>query len=125
MHDDQIQGEFEGKTFKHETVKLDGSNFKDCTFHSCAFLYAGGPPPAISGCSFDTCTWGFAEGAANTLMFLSGFYNGGFADLIEQTFHEVRKGTPLARQSEGKKPAGSRTFFGLEPLRVFKVPKAK
>lgn len=121
----EIQGSFEDQRFSRETIKLDGSEFRQCTFSSCAFVYAGGAPPAISGCSFDSCTWQFAGNAANTLAFLSGFYNGGFADLIEGTFHEIRKGDMLKPQSPAAKTKGGRSFFGIEPLKIFKVPKKK
>ena len=67
---DQISGEFSGKTFKRESIKLDGSKFENCQFKACAFVYSGGQPPTISGCGFDGCTWGFSDDAANTGFFI-------------------------------------------------------
>ncbi|MEM7427441.1 MAG: hypothetical protein AAF441_15205 [Pseudomonadota bacterium] len=121
----EIQGRFEGEKFSRETIKLDGSEFVKCAFTDCAFVYAGGSPPGISGCNFDRCTWQFAGEAANTLAFLSGFYNGGFADLIEGTFHEIRKGDMLKTEAPAGKGKGGKSFFGIEPLKIFKVPKKK
>ena len=106
-------------------MKLDGSEFRNCQFKGCAFVYAGGPPPAIAGCNFDSCTWQFADEAANTVAFLSGFYNGGFADLIEATFHEIRKGDMVKPAKAGAAQDKGRSFFGMSPLKVFKVPKKK
>ena len=123
---DPISGEFKGEKFKRETIKLDGSKFENCQFEACAFVYGGGAPPGISGCGFNSCTWSFSDDAANTIAFLSGFYNGGFADLIEATFHEIRKGDmikPAAKSEPAKAKSGK--FFGLEPLKIFKVPKKK
>ncbi len=126
MADGEIQGTFQDETFKQETIRLDGSRFEKCDFTACKFVYGGGAPPGLAGCNFNKCTWQFSDQAANTLAFLSGFYNGGFADLVEGTFHEIRKGEMIRAEAE---PAGAKTsgrsFFGMEPLKIFKIPKKK
>ena len=67
-------------------------------------VYQGGLPPVLRGCNFSDCRWSFGNEAANTLGFLSGFYNGGFADLVESTFHGIRRGDfmelPLPRSPD-------------------------
>ena len=48
--------------------------------------------------------------------FLSGFYNGGFADLIEATFHEIRKGD-IVKPAGIPPPKSGSSFFGVSPLK--------
>lgn len=125
MEQPRLQGKFENETFKNETITLDGSSFRKCTFSACVLVYEGGAPPDITGCGFERCKWKFGAEAANTMMFLSGFYKGGFADLVEQTFHEVRKGSMLAETPAPKETPGERSFFGISAPKIIKVPKKK
>jgi len=99
-----IQGQFEDKSFRQGEIALDGSSFVRCRFEGCQMVYAGGAPPMLSGCQFDDCSWNFAGEAANTIAFLSGFYNGGFEDLVEATFHRIRKGDMI---TQGDAPGGA------------------
>ena len=113
-----------GKAFSGAAISLDGRSFIKCSFDNCTFTYAGGELPVISDCSFNDCRWQFAGGAANTIAFLSGMYNGGFDKLVEDTFHEVRKG--IAVEDGNTASAGTvkpATGIFLKPLRVFKNPR--
>ncbi len=56
--------------FNHETVALDGQHYDGCTFQSCRMVYAGGPPPVFTDCSFADCEWTFGDAAARTLAYL-------------------------------------------------------
>jgi hypothetical protein len=41
------------KTFKNETIELDGKRFTNCTFDSCTLKYSGGDTEIGSRCSTD------------------------------------------------------------------------
>lgn len=127
-----VRGRFEDKAFKALEVELDGSSFVRCKFENCKMTYAGGIPPVLSGCQFDDCAWGFAGEAANTIAFLSGFYTGGFEDLVEATFHQIRKGAMITQSpaddsgsTDRSKLHGARPIFGLPGPRLYKIPKRK
>ncbi len=126
----KVHGRFKGRTFQDCDVDLDGSSFVDCRFTGCHMVYAGGALPVLSDCQFDDCSWSFAGEAANTIAFLSGFYNGGLEDLIERTFHQIRKGAMIMQEDapESKRPDylhGARPIFGLPGPKLFKVAKRK
>ncbi|MEP3437313.1 MAG: hypothetical protein ABJN75_11095 [Hoeflea sp.] len=122
---DKIQGDYKDRSFFSKNVALDGSSFRDCVFSSCTMIYSGGEVPALSGCRFDDCGWQFTGDAANTIAFLSGMYRGGFDQLIEATFHEIRRGAVIGQPVAAKQE--TRTSFPtaslLKPLRIFRVPK--
>ena len=114
----------QSKAFSSTIIDLDGRSFIKCSFTNCTFTYAGGKLPVISDCTFNDCRWQFAENAANTIAFLSGMYNGGFDKLVEDTFHEVRKGVvieELQADRTGHPDAPTNRF--LKRLRVFKTPR--
>lgn len=126
----KVQGSFKAKSFQTCLVDLDGSSFDDCRFSGCQMVYSGGTPPVLANCQFDGCQWSFAGEAANTIAVMSGFYNGGFEDLIEQTFHQIRKGAMITLQEEADvggtdKLRGARPIFGLPGPKLFKVAKRK
>src|SRR4051794_17438943 len=42
------------RTFRNETVELDGKNFVDCSFENVTFLYNGTTPTGFSNCKIKT-----------------------------------------------------------------------
>lgn len=51
--------QYQGVTFKNERVRLDGGEFRDCTFDGALLEYAGGPL-SLDGCSFTgAISWRF------------------------------------------------------------------
>ena len=81
-----------GKTFREKRMSLDGKRFVDCLFDRCQLDYAGGLPPELSNCRFETCAFSFSGHAAYTLAFLGGLHRGGFEPVVEQTFQAIRDG---------------------------------
>jgi hypothetical protein len=43
--------QFDGVTFKNQRVRLDGGEFRNCTFDTVVLEYGGGPL-ALDGCEF-------------------------------------------------------------------------
>lgn len=128
MQRSKVQGRFVDKTFKDCDVILDDSSFERCRFEACQLTYGGGTPPVISGCAFNDCAWGFSDAAANTIAFMSGFYNGGFDQLIEATFHQIRKGAMIEQvdgDTDDPDPAmhGARPIFGLTGPKILRLAK--
>jgi len=59
-----------GKTFKNETVQIDGRRFENCKFIDCTIVYSGGPAEA-SFCEFAPNTvWAFQEPLGTSLKVL-------------------------------------------------------
>ncbi|MEM7301693.1 MAG: hypothetical protein AAF468_11475 [Pseudomonadota bacterium] len=119
-----------GKTFSGGDLELDAKEFHNCTFNHCNLIYRGGLPPAMSGCSFNNCGWQFGDDAARTLGFLSGLYGGGFDVLVEQIFHQIRKGETFANvpnplEEQTSSGVQDKTLFGFKPPRILKVPKKR
>jgi hypothetical protein len=85
--------DYSKKTFKGETVTLDGNTFHQCTFENCELIYKGGKPPAMSGCSFNTPRFKFEGPAADTLAFFAAMYHGGLQVVVDDTFKQIRAGT--------------------------------
>src|SRR5690606_4322477 len=88
------------QTFKNSTIHLDSSTFEYCTFENCTLVYSGLMQPTLLGNDFAKCKWEFAGSAANTINFLTGFYQAGGKDVVEATLDNIRKGG-LARRSGG------------------------
>ena len=82
--------------FENTRVRLDGNQYKECTFVNSTLEYGGAGPVGLVGCVFDRVQWVFVEAAANTVRFLQALYHadeagGGGKTLIEKTFEEIRK----------------------------------
>ncbi len=80
-------------TFQHEDVAVDGKRFEVCTFNNAALVYAGGKMPAFVNCKFNGVSLQFADAAANTLRYLSGLHQGGFARAVSKLLENIRQGT--------------------------------
>ena len=121
---------FERKTFVKKELDVDGKSFVDCKFKQCVLIYSGGNPPVINGCSFDDCRWEFDAAAARTLGFFSGMYRGGFDQIVEAAFYEVRKGTAFANvpkvdDIDKSTKQDQTTIFGFKPPRILKISKER
>lgn len=122
------------KSFVSKKVELDKKYFEDCSFTNCTFIFSGGLPPVLIRCSFENCSWQFADQAANTLGFLSGLYAGGFDGMVESTFHGIRKGQflelPNNQATSKPNPIGIPSEAKSHPLvsrvpKIVKVPKPR
>jgi hypothetical protein len=80
------------QTFKNSTIHLDSSTFENCTFENCTLVYSGLMQPTLVGNDFAQCRWEFAGSAANTINFLTGFYQTGGKDVVEATLNNIREG---------------------------------
>jgi hypothetical protein len=84
----------EGRTFTNETVDIDFNIFVRCHFDKCTLIYHGSGVVGLEGCSFSQVNWTLADGAANTIKFLTGLYHGageGGRNLVERTFDDIRR----------------------------------
>lgn len=121
-----------GKTYRNQSLSLDGKRFASCLFDNCRLDYAGGIPPELSNCRFDGCTFSFSGPAARTLGFLGGLHGGGFASVVEETFRAIRSGTyrelpadDLTRGPQQPRPSPDLHPLGLRTPRVIEVPKRR
>jgi hypothetical protein len=84
----------QNKTFKDETVELDGNEFIGCTFQRCQLIFNGERLPRFDTCSFDLSPFNFQKGAGNALHFLRDLYHCGLNENVEQLFEHIRKNPP-------------------------------
>ena len=82
---------FEKQSFSNQEINLDGNEFLGCKFNKCKVVYQGFQKVALSNCAFSNCSFSFAGAAANTILFMTNMYSGGFEDLIEATLNNIRK----------------------------------
>jgi hypothetical protein len=82
---------FENKEFVNEDISLDGNEFIKCAFKKCKIIYIGIKPVGLANSSFSDCSLIFEGPAANTVDFMMNMYSGGFRELIEATFNNIRK----------------------------------
>jgi len=77
------------ETFNAETILLDGTTYRDCTFVDCVFVFRGEAPFSLTDNMIDaTCTWRFEGAAALTAAAMRSIYHGFGAEgraLIEAT----------------------------------------
>jgi hypothetical protein len=76
--------------FEGESLSIDGSHYRRCTFIRCTLVYSGLLPVSLENNNFDECQWHFAGPAQNTLGFLTALYAGGAQELVELTFNNIR-----------------------------------
>jgi hypothetical protein len=82
--------EFQDETFTDQRVELDGNAYTNCTFVNCQMVFAATAPVTLQGVSFQNCTWTFDGAAGLTISFMTALYRGGMAELMEQTFANMR-----------------------------------
>lgn len=89
------------KTFRDQTVVLDGNEFDHCVFENCTLEYQGVKPVVLNGSSMTNCKWAFKGPAANAVQFMSAMYQSGAdgAVLIESTFNTIRGLAQTPRQA--------------------------
>jgi hypothetical protein len=81
---------FENQTFTNQNVNLDANSFENCKFYDVVLVYHGGQPPNLVDCEFGNFKILFAEAAGNTVLFMKALYEGGFAQVIDQTIDNIR-----------------------------------
>jgi hypothetical protein len=84
----------QNKTFKDQSVELDGNEFVGCTFQRCQLVYSGGALPRFDSCSFEASPFNFQQGAGNALHFLRDLYHAGLSQNVEALFDHIRKNPP-------------------------------
>lgn len=58
------------KTFKNETVEIDGKRFTNCEFYGCSLRYAGGDVEFGIRCDVENCRPQFTGPARRTVLLL-------------------------------------------------------
>jgi hypothetical protein len=81
----------EGKTFKSQTIELDGNEFLNCEFDQCILVYRGGVPPTLDGCGFDSPRFVFEGAASNTMAFLKALSEpaSGLSSFLKNSFPKL------------------------------------
>ena len=93
----------EDKAFLNERVRVDGHDFRRCTFTDCQLVFRGEAPFKMDGCMIQDPEWVLEGPAATTIQFLTTAYHSmGEAGvrLIENTFNNIR----LNKTPRGKAP---------------------
>jgi hypothetical protein len=92
--------QFQGLTFRDDTIELDGDEYDGCRFENCTLVYRGGPLPTLADCSFSRSSIALEGAAAATLSFLHALYHRGFQVMVEQTFAAIRTDDPAPGEAE-------------------------
>jgi uncharacterized protein YjbI with pentapeptide repeats len=79
-------------TFRNEDVNVDGKRFEGCTFSNSSLIYSGGQLPSFANCEFSNVSLQFSGAASNTLRYLNGLHQGGFARAVARIFEGIRQG---------------------------------
>src|SRR5687767_3597643 len=85
----------EGENITNRVVRLDGEEFRTCSFHTCTLEIGGQAEVTLDTCTFTNCQWVFTEAAATTLAILARLYGGLIPDgdtLVEHVFASIRQG---------------------------------
>ncbi len=82
--------EFRDRVFQNERVTVDGNTFTGCTLRNCVLVFAASQPFTFNANTITNCRVEFVGIAGETLKILKSLYHGGFADLVEQTFENIR-----------------------------------
>jgi hypothetical protein len=84
----------ENRTYKDQTVRIDGTLFVRCRFDNCKLIFKAQDLVGFDHCDLIECQWVFDGPAENALLFLSALYRLGPAgqDLVEGIFQSVRTG---------------------------------
>lgn len=76
-------------SYNHQTVYLDGESFSGCEFVACRMIYAGGEPPQMDRCKFESCEWKFEGAAADTLALLKVMWGAGAKPAVQDMIKEI------------------------------------
>jgi hypothetical protein len=76
--------------FADQEINIDGKLYINCSFTDCRLIYGGGDLPAFQSCRLISSVFGFSESALRTVSFLSEAWHGGFDQIIETLFMEIR-----------------------------------
>ena len=79
----------------NRAVRLDGEEFRNCSFQTCTLEIGGTTNLVLENCTFTDCQWVFVEAAATTLAIMARLYAGMIPDgdtLIEQVVTSIRQG---------------------------------
>jgi hypothetical protein len=82
-----------GEHFTGDVV-LDGNEYVDCSFTDARLIFRGGAIPSLVRPKLHNIGFEFEGPADRTIGFLSGMYQGGFAQIIEMFFEYIRTGKP-------------------------------
>jgi hypothetical protein len=84
-----------GENITNRVVRLDGEEFRNCSFQTCTLEVGGRAELVLDACTFKDCQWVFTEAAATTLAILARLHGGLIPDgdtLVEQVFASIRQG---------------------------------
>ena len=72
-------------------VRLDNTSFVRCRFRQAILVYAGGPPPEIRDCIFESAAFEFTGPAGRTLALLQAIStkSSGLRDIFKASFPKV------------------------------------
>ena len=85
-----------GEHIANRVVRLDGDEFRSCSFQTCTLEIGGAADIVLDGCTFTNCQWVFAGAAATTIAIMARLYAGMIPDgdtLVEQVFASIRQGS--------------------------------
>jgi hypothetical protein len=82
--------QYQGKTFRNDTVELDGNEFEGCDIHHCTLVYRGGKVPLLANSTVADCQFTFEGSALNTMILLRLLYHGGFQPVVESFLNDIR-----------------------------------
>ena len=90
-------GEFREQIFEGQSIILDGNRFTGCTFRNCVLRFSAASAADLRANHFEDVRFEFEGSAAMTLGFLAALYRdgGGFEQIVESTFENVRSGMYL------------------------------
>ena len=91
-----------GETFTNQSVVLDGNDYRTCTFTNCELVFRGTASVSLHEVTANDCRWTFAGAAGMTIKFMTALYQGGFSDMIDLTFENIRRGS---HQQQEQPPA--------------------
>ena len=92
----------QGATFTNQTVVLDGNDYLNCTFTNCELVFRATGTVSLTGVTANNCRWTFEGAAGLTVKFMTALYQGGFSEMIDLTFENIRRGS----HEPGAPPAG-------------------
>ena len=88
------------KTFRQESIEIDGNSYTNCTFEECTLEYSGGVVPSFQDCVLVKTEFLFSHQAGNTLHFLRHMYHGGFAPIVDFMIADLKETPPRNKRVE-------------------------